>query len=226
MYIFGFRIKGSVNPTKGEISITDTSFFLRGIIIGFSIAAPVGPIGVLCIRRTLTEGRAFGFFSGLGAATADTIYGLIAGFGLTFISNFLISQQIWLRFIGGGFLCFLGVKTFLSKPAAHATSAKGNGLVGAYVSTFFLTITNPMTILSFVAIFAGLGIAGTGGSYGSAVVLVLGVFMGSALWWLILSSGVSVFRARFTAQRLWWVNRIAGIIITAFGLIALFSLGL
>jgi threonine/homoserine/homoserine lactone efflux protein len=202
----------------------DNSFFLRGLIIGFSIAAPVGPIGVLCIRRTLAEGRAFGLFSGLGAATADAIYGFIAGFGLTFVSNFLIRQQVWLRIIGGGFLCFLGVRTFLSKPAEHVASAKGNGLVGSYVSTFFLTITNPMTILSFAAIFAGLGVGGASGSYVSAAVLVLGVFIGSALWWFILSSGVSVFRTRFNPHRLWWVNRISGIIITGFGLIALLSL--
>jgi len=200
------------------------SFFLRGLIIGFSIAAPVGPIGVLCIRRTLAEGRAFGLFSGLGAATADAIYGFIAGFGLTFVSNFLIRQQVWLRIIGGGFLCFLGVRTFLSKPAEHAASARGNGLVSSYVSTFFLTITNPMTILSFAAIFAGLGVGGASGSYVSAAVLVLGVFIGSALWWFILSSGVSVFRTRFNPHRLWWVNRISGIIITGFGLIALLSL--
>jgi len=223
MYIFDFRIKGSVSSTKGEIDM-DISFFLRGLIIGFSIAAPVGPIGVLCIRRTLAEGRAFGLFSGLGAATADAIYGFIAGFGLTFVSNFLIRQQVWLRIIGGGFLCFLGIRTFLSKPAEHAASARGNGLVGSYVSTFFLTITNPMTILSFAAIFAGLGVGGASGSYVSAAVLVLGVFIGSALWWFILSSGVSVFRTRFNPHRLWWVNRISGIIITGFGLIALLSL--
>ncbi len=202
----------------------DISFFLRGLIIGFSIAAPVGPIGVLCIRRTLAEGRAFGLFSGLGAATADAIYGFIAGFGLTFVSNFLIRQHVWLRIIGGGFLCFLGVRTFLSKPAEHAASARGNGFVGSYVSTFFLTITNPMTILSFAAIFAGLGVGGASGSYVSAAVLVLGVFIGSALWWFILSSGVSVFRTKFNPHRLWWVNRISGVIITGFGLIALLSL--
>ena len=202
----------------------DISFFLRGLIIGFSIAAPVGPIGVLCIRRTLAEGQAHGLVSGLGAATADAIYGFVAGFGLSFISVFLVRQQVWLRIIGGGFLCFLGVRTFLSKPAEHAASAKGSGLIDSYVSTFFLTITSPMTILSFAVIFAGLGVGGASGSYVSAVVLVLGVFLGSALWWFILSSGVSVFRTRFNPHRLWWVNRISGIIITGFGLIALLSL--
>jgi threonine/homoserine/homoserine lactone efflux protein len=213
-----------LRSTKGEERSIDISFLLRGLIIGFSIAAPVGPIGVLCIRRTLAEGRASGLFSGLGAATADAIYGCIAGFGLTFISNFLIKQQVWLRLIGGSFLCYLGVRTFLSKPAEQAASAKGNGLVGSYVSTFFLTITNPMTILSFAAIFAGLGVGDTGGNYVSAAILVLGVFIGSTLWWFILSGGVTVFRTKFNSSRLRWVNRISGIIITGFGLIALLSL--
>ncbi len=201
----------------------DVTFLLRGLVIGFSIAAPVGPIGVLCIRRTLAEGRTFGLVSGLGAATADAIYGCIAAFGLTFIANFLISQQGWLRLIGGAFLCYLGLKTFSTKPAAQAISAKGTGLVGAYASTFFLTLTNPLTIISFAAIFAGLGLANPGGDYTSAVVLVLGVFLGSALWWLILSSGVSAFREKFTSHGLRWVNRIAGAIITGFGLFALLS---
>jgi threonine/homoserine/homoserine lactone efflux protein len=202
----------------------DLSFLLRGLLIGFSIAAPVGPIGVLCIRRTLAAGRAVGLVSGLGAATADAIYGCIAGFGLTFISNFLIGQQVWLRLLGGGFLCYLGLRTFLSRPAEQAASAPGKGLVGAYASTFFLTVTNPMTILSFAAIFAGLGAGGASGNYVSATVLVVGVFIGSALWWFLLSGGVSLFRRRLNSHALRWVNIISGLIIMGFGLIALFSL--
>jgi len=199
-------------------------FFLRGLIIGFSIAAPVGPIGVLCIRRTLAKGRVSGFISGLGAATADAIYGCIAGFGLTFISSFLISQHMWFRVIGGTFLCYLGIKTLLARPAEKAASAKGYGLAGAYASTFFLTLTNPMTILSFAAIFAGLGVGGAGGNYIFAGLLVLGVFLGSAAWWLILSGTVGVFRTKFDLSGLRWVNRISGIIITGFGVLAFLSL--
>ena len=101
------------------------NLLLSGILIGFSIAAPVGPIGVLCIRRTLAEGHAAGFISGLGAATADAIYGCIAGFGLTLVARFLMDQQVWLRLFGGAFLCYLGVKTVLSRPAERAASAKG-----------------------------------------------------------------------------------------------------
>ena len=202
----------------------DVHFLLRGLIIGLSIAAPVGPIGVLCIRRTLTKGCASGLVSGLGAATADAIYGCIAGFGLTFLSSILISQQVWLRLVGGAFLCYLGLKTFLVRPAEHAASAAENGLVGAYVSTFFLTLTNPMTVLSFAAIFAGLGVASENGNFVSAGILVLGVFIGSALWWLVLSGGVSVFRPKLNPHGLRWVNRISGILITGFGLFALLSL--
>jgi threonine/homoserine/homoserine lactone efflux protein len=199
----------------------DISFLFRGLVIGFSIAAPVGPIGVLCIRRTLTEGRASGLVSGLGAATADAVYGSIAGFGLTLISGFLVDQQTWLRLIGGAFLCYLGIRTLLATPAEGAAPVKGNGLVGAYASTLFLTLTNPLTILSFAAIFAGLGLASTSGSYISAATLVLGVFVGSAAWWLLLSGGVSLLRSRFGARAMRWVNRISGGIITIFGVLAL-----
>ena len=202
----------------------DLSLLVRGLVVGFSIAAPVGPIGVLCIRRTLAEGRAHGFASGLGAATADAIYGCIAGFGLTFISNILVDQQTWLRLIGGAFLCYLGIKTFLSRPAEEAPSAKGNGIAGAYASTFLLTLTNPMTILAFAAVFAGLGLASANAGGGSAALLILGVFSGSVLWWFLLSGAASLFRTKFNTHALRWVNRISGIIVAGFGLAVLISL--
>jgi threonine/homoserine/homoserine lactone efflux protein len=202
----------------------DLTFLLRGLVAGFSIAAPVGPIGVLCIRRTLAEGRLSGIASGLGAATADAVYGCVAVLGLTFISSILIDQQVLLRLIGGLFLCYLGIKTFLAKPAKRAALTKENSLVGAYASTFFLTLTNPMTILSFMAIIAGLGLASTGGNFTSAGAVVLGVFIGSSLWWLILSGSVGLFRERIDSQGLQWVNRISGAVITGFGLLALSSL--
>lgn len=199
-------------------------FLLKGFIIGFSIAAPVGPIGLLCIRRTLAEGRTSGLVSGLGAATADALYGCIAGFGLTFISTLLISHQLWFRVVGGFFLCFMGLKALLSRPAEQTANGKGKGLVGAYASTFFLTLTNPMTILSFAAIFAGLGLASAGGNYLSASILVLGVFSGSALWWFLLSGGVSFFQAKFNLRELKWVNRGSGILILLFGLYVLWNI--
>jgi threonine/homoserine/homoserine lactone efflux protein len=202
----------------------DYSYLLRGVVIGFSIAAPVGPIGVLCIRRTLAEGRVSGLLSGLGAATADGMYGVIAAFGLTYVSNILIGYQSSIRLVGGLFLCCLGLKTYFSRPAETPAMAKGEGLLGAYVSTLGLTLTNPMTILSFTAVFAGLGIGTATGDYGSAALLVLGVSSGSAAWWLILSGGVSLFRSKFTPRALGWVNRAAGIVILGFGVLAILSL--
>jgi threonine/homoserine/homoserine lactone efflux protein len=200
------------------------SIVLRGIILGFSIAAPVGPIGVLCIRRTLAYGRATGFVSGLGAATADMCYGAIAAFGLTAISSLLVSQSSWIRLIGGTFLCYLGIRTLLSKPAAQAAATGVYGLAGAYTSTLLLTLTNPATILSFVAIFAGLGLASTTGGYGASALLVLGVFLGSALWWLLLSTIVGLLRTRLDLRALRWVNRLSGVILLGFGVFALLSL--
>jgi threonine/homoserine/homoserine lactone efflux protein len=199
----------------------DPNFILRGLIIGFSIAAPVGPIGVLCIRRTLAEGRLFGFASGLGAATADAVYGCIAGFGLTAVSDLLVRQQSWLRLIGGLFLCWLGVKNFLAKPAREAAARSQGAWTGAYFSTLVLTLTNPMTILSFAAVFAGLGVGSGATDYAGAASLVSGVFLGSAAWWLLLSGGVGVFRERLNDQHLRWVNRISGTIIAGFGLACL-----
>jgi threonine/homoserine/homoserine lactone efflux protein len=200
-------------------------FLFKGMIIGFAIAAPVGPIGVLCIRRTLAEGRTSGFVSGLGAATADAVYGSVAALGLTFVANFLVSGEMWLRLLGGAFLVFLGVRTFLARPAERAAPATRSRLPGAYASTFFLTLTNPTTILSFAAIFAGLGAGSAGGDVPSALLLVLGVFLGSALWWLVLSGVTSRFRAKLSTRGLRWVNRISGTVLATFGLLAVSGLG-
>lgn len=202
----------------------DPNLLVKGLIIGFSIAAPVGPIGVLCIRRTLAEGRISGFVSGMGAATADALYGCIAGFGVTVVSNVLIGHQGWLRIVGGLFLLVLGVKTFLSQPSDAPPEATGKGLAGAYASTLFLTLTNPVTILAFAAIFAGLGLGNTGEDYTAGMLLVLGVFLGSACWWLFLSNGIGLFRTWFNGPRLRWVNRLSGVIIAGFGFLAFLSL--
>jgi threonine/homoserine/homoserine lactone efflux protein len=195
--------------------------FLRGLLIGFSIAAPVGPIGVLCIRRTLANGRLAGFLSGMGAASADMFYGAVAAFGLTAIQDVLLGQSDWLRLVGGIFLLYLGIKTFLAKPAEQAAKSSHSGLFGAYLSTFFLTITNPLTILSFLAIFAGLQLGEMNGDYTSASKMVLGVFLGSATWWFTLSFTVGLLRDRFNISWKIWVNRIAGMIILSFGVIVL-----
>jgi threonine/homoserine/homoserine lactone efflux protein len=202
----------------------DARFLIRGLIFGLSIAAPVGPMGVLCIRRTLADGRLAGFVSGLGTATADACYGAVAAFGLTFVTTFLVNQQSWLRLVGGAFLCYLGATTFLSTPAERSAAMGRSGLRNIYFTTFGLTLTNPLTILTFAAIFAGIGIGEINGAYGSASLLVLGVFLGSALWWLVLSSGMALMRTKLTPGRLVWVNRLSGLVIAVFGVIALVSI--
>jgi threonine/homoserine/homoserine lactone efflux protein len=202
----------------------DTLYYLKGIIIGISIAAPVGPIGIICMRRTLAQGRMIGFVSGLGAATADAIYGLIAGFGLAAISNFLIGQQFWIQLAGGMFLCYLGIKTLTSKALHTTTDTQSKNMMGAFLSVFFLTLTNPMTILSFIAIFAGLGISSAESNTGSALLLVSGVFSGSTLWWLLLCSCVGLLKQRLKTNTETLINRLSGVIILLFGAFALFGL--
>ncbi len=199
------------------------TLFIRGFLIGLTVAATIGPVAILTIRRTLAQGRRAGLATGLGVATADGCYGAVAGFGLTLVSRLLLAQHTWLRLIGGLFLCYLGVKTLRAAPATRAATAGGATLLGAYVSALALTLTNPLTILSFAAIFAGLG-AGAGSAYGATAWLVLGVFLGSALWWVVLTSVVAALRGRVTPRGLLWVNRASGTIIVAFGLLALLSL--
>ena len=143
------------------------NLFLKGIILGFSIAAPVGPIGILCIRKTLQFGRFSGLFSGLGAAVADTIFAVIAAFGLTLISDALLAGQFWLRLVGGAFLLYLGWKTFFTKVLDKSQKISHTNLLHDFISTFFLTITNPMTILAFIAIFAGVDYPASAGATGN-----------------------------------------------------------
>jgi threonine/homoserine/homoserine lactone efflux protein len=202
----------------------NASFYLRGLLLGFTIAATVGPMSILCIQRTFHKGYLYGLVSGMGIATADAIYGSIAAFGLTVITSFLVSAQTWIRLIGGLFLIYLGIRTILTKPAEKAANAQAHNFAGAYVSTLLLTLTNPLTILSFAVIFAGLGVGATGGNYLAAALVVAGVFSGSAAWWCILTGGISLLRKRFTTTWLRWLNRVSGAVITTFGIIALISL--
>jgi threonine/homoserine/homoserine lactone efflux protein len=177
---------------------------------------------VLCIRRSLAGGGWQGLASGLGAATADAVYGSVAAFGLTLVAEALVAQQAWLGLVGGAYLLGLGLRTLASRPADREDAPESRGgLVLAYFSTLLLTLTNPMTILSFAAIFAGLGLAAGVGDPASAVWLVAGVFGGSALWWLLLSFGASRLRGWLTPARLLWVNRLSGLLIAGFGLFAL-----
>jgi len=198
--------------------------FFKGLLVGFLIATPVGPIGVLCIQRTLNKGKLHGIVSGLGAASADAIYGFIAAFGLTFISNFLVKEQPWLRLVGGIFLCYMGARVLLSKSEKRATPEDGASYVRDYVSAFILTFTNPTTFLAFAAAFAGLGLVSLIEHHIAALLLVAGVFVGSGLWWLILSGITATFLGKLLYTRPAWLNKISGIIIIAFGLFVLLTL--
>ena len=190
--------------------------------MGFAIAAPVGPIGVLCIRRTLSDGRFIGLLSGLGAATADMLYGAVAAFGLTAVQGLLVRQQAWLQVVGGIFLIYLGLRTFFTPPADDSALApRPRGMLSAYLTTLGLTLTNPATILSFTVIFAGFRLVDASGGFLAPALLVLGVFLGSAAWWLLLSSAVGLFRDRFNAAWMRWINRVAGLLIAGFGAAAL-----
>lgn len=202
----------------------DGHYLIKGMLIGFSIAAPVGPIGLLCIRRSLNDGLRSGLLTGLGAATADACYGCVAGFGLTFISSLLINQKVWLQLVGGLFLCGLGLRYAMKTPLERNAVSESRGHVFAYVSAFFLTLTNPMTILSFAAIFAGLGIAGTTNGYASSLLLVAGVFAGSSLWWVLLAGSVDRLKKRLNAGIHRWINRLSGAVLLVFGLVSLLQL--
>lgn len=211
----GFAV-ALAKPDNGATMV----LFLKAFVIGLSIAAPVGPIGVLCIRRTLVFGRGVGFASGLGAATADAFYGAVAAFGLTFVQRFFVQNARPLHLIGGGVLLLIGLRTMLAKRDAVVIPGDGAprvaGLLPAYASTLLLTITNPMTIISFAAVFAVIAPAG-GLDSGSAAVTVAGVFSGSAAWWLVLSAGVGAVRRAAGATLLGWVGRLSGGVIAGFG---------
>jgi threonine/homoserine/homoserine lactone efflux protein len=195
----------------------------RGFVLGFAIAASVGPISTLCLRRTLAEGRAVGLASGLGVATADATYGAIAAFGLTAVTDLLVDWRRALGLVGGIFLLWLAWRTIRSVPGEAATAGSNGrrGLPGAYLSTLGLTLTNPMTILSFGALFVGLGI--TGGDAAGATLLTAGVFAGSAAWWVVLVGVVGALRSRITPRSLRRVNIVSGVLIGAFALVALWT---
>jgi len=190
---------------------------VKGVAVGIIIALPVGPVGVLCVRRTLFEGPTFGLVSGLGAATADTVFGVIAGFGLTIIRDFMLRFQDGFGAAGGAFLVYIGAKALMSASATEPEPVNGEAHIGAYFSTFVLTITNPITILAFAAIFAKVGVDSAAGLIDIGV-LVAGVFLGSSVWWLGLSFGIAALNRLFGRIRLVWLNRISGAILALSGL--------
>jgi threonine/homoserine/homoserine lactone efflux protein len=198
----------------------DLSFFVRGLAIGFTVAMIVGPIGLLTIRRTLAHGRAYGLASGLGVALADASYGGVAAFGLTAITALLVGARTALALVGGMFLVWLAIRTLRAPvPDGAASAAERPGLAAATASIYGLTMTNPMTILSFAAIFAGFGLSG--GTAADAALLTVGVFLGSGAWWVALTSIVAVVRSRVTPGVLVGLNRLSGALLLVFGMRAI-----
>jgi threonine/homoserine/homoserine lactone efflux protein len=199
----------------------------KGFAVGIVIALPVGPVGMLCVRRTLFEGLSFGLASGLGATCADSIFGIIAGLGLGIVRDWLLSVQDWLGAGGGLFLLYSGARALAAAPKIMAEPLTGERLAGAFASAFALTLSNPVSILGFTAIFAKVGID-PAASYGGIAVLVAGVFAGSACWWLGISTGVSLVRRRAPAWGLRAISRISGaiLLLSGLGLLGVAGLGL
>jgi threonine/homoserine/homoserine lactone efflux protein len=189
--------------------------FLKGLAFGFLLAATVGPMWVLCFRRTIASGALAGFVSGMGIAVADGLYGAVAAFGLTAISGFLLGQRFWIGLAGAAFLLYLGLKTLTARPEPARAEADDMSLVNAFFSTLGLTLANPPTILAFAAIFAGLGLVASAG-YGAAALIVLGVFAGSAAWWLILAAAAGRLRGRMGPGLARGINIVSGLTILGF----------
>lgn len=192
-----------------------TLLFLKGLAFGFVLAATVGPMWVLCFRRTVAYGALTGLVSGIGIAVADGLYGAVAAFGLTAISGFLLRYSFWIGLLGGAFLVYLGIKTLFSRPAANVETAKPASLAQAFLSTLGLTLANPPTILAFVAIFAGLGLSASA-DYALAAMIVAGVFLGSAAWWVVLAAAGGALRDRLGPRLLRAINLVSGISILGF----------
>src|SRR3954469_18507984 len=209
-----------------DIWIADFWLLLKGAVIGFAVAAPVGPIGILCIRTTLERGRIAGFAAGVGAAVADAIYGTIGVLGVTAISGVIEAQRFWLELGGGIFVIGFGIHLGLTRPNYQNNDEIPVSLFADFLKTLLLTLANPSTILTFMAIFAGVPAAAGAAELEAVPVIVLGVLLGSAAWWLTLSQGVGFIRHRISEQALKWMNWAAGILLVAFGAYTLGHLAL
>jgi threonine/homoserine/homoserine lactone efflux protein len=214
-------LRESIDRAKSD-ALMLLLILLKGIVVGIVIALPVGPVGVLCVRRCLFEGPFYGLVSGLGAATADAAFGAIAGFGLTFLRDWLLAYEDWFGLAGGLFLMVFGAKALFFNHPVKPEPVDGERMIGAFASSFALTIANPITLLSFAAIFAKVGADATVG-LGSIPVLVGGVFLGSLLWWLGLSFGIAALHDLAGEIVLKWLNRISGVILLGFGGILLIA---
>ncbi|HEX3879832.1 MAG TPA: LysE family transporter [Bryobacteraceae bacterium] len=202
-------------PSMGAIEL-----LLRGAAAGVAISAPVGPVNVLCASRTLSKGWFSGLISGLGAAAADTFYGAIAGFSISIVISFLIRQQSKLRFFGGILLILLGIWYYFKRPAPLSKDGEGEATHSDFVTTFLLNLTNPTTVLSFLAVLAVLGLSEQRDAP-LTLIMIGGIFAGAMIWWIILISVINSFRDKFNDRSMFWMNRIGGLAIGAFGIVML-----
>ena len=191
-------------------------FFIEGFIIGVFIAAPVGPVGILCINRTLSQGRKAGFISGLGAVTVDGFYAAVAAYGISVITSFMSDNSLWIRLVGGIFLAIIGAKIILTEIDFTLSEDKTGSSAENYASSAIVTVSNPLTVVLFGAIFASLGLGGPGTGFLDSTAMVAGVVAGSALCWFILSSLVDMLRSRFRFSVLKTFNRISGAVLIGF----------
>lgn len=200
--------------------------FIEGVFIGLALAAPVGPVGILCIRRALAQGRLAAFAAGLGAAFADTFYGAVAALGLTFIAHFLTDHTFLLRLVGGSFMLILGLHIYRQPVRFTETPPRAMGLAKDFVSTFLITLSNPATILAAMGIFAAIGALSHEMYQDSPQpgLAIIGVFVGSSLWWAFLSFTANAFKSRFTPAWIGRLNHISGIALMVFALVILGSL--
>jgi threonine/homoserine/homoserine lactone efflux protein len=198
-------------------------YFIKGILIGLFASIPLGPIGVICIQRTLNKGKLSGFISGLGAATADSIFAGVASFSLTIIIVFIEERREVFQLIGGVVVALLGVKIFYTNPVRQLRrhKRKKSGMFEDFISVLFLTATNPLAIFLFVALFASFGVVSEETTWDHSLITLSGVAAGATLWWYLLTSTVNHFRKQFRLKQLWWVNKISGGVIFLLGLLAI-----
>jgi threonine/homoserine/homoserine lactone efflux protein len=195
----------------------DGSLFIQGIITGLTLAVPVGPISLLCIQRSVADGRLHGIISGIGVASADSFYAAVSFLGLTFISGLIIAQQYLFRFLAGIVLIFIGIRVFLSVPANASAQTGHETYLKDYLSMAAITIANPLTLIFFMLIVPGFGIVIHGNSILSAIEFVGGLFLGSTVWWIILCGSVGTVRTHISGENLRLINRVSGILISCFG---------
>ena len=203
-----------------------SGFLFKGLFLGLLVSVPLGPVGVMCIQRTINRGLKSGFVSGMGAAAADTFYALIAGVGFGFIVSFINREKYWIQLIGAIVIIAISIKTFYTNPAVELRNQRNKKTkpMEEFLSVFFITLSNPVPFFVFLASFAGFNMMDENTSYLSAILLIGGVFTGALAWWYILSLGISKFRSKIRLKNIWWLNKIMGVVIFICGLIVLYKL--